>query len=118
MDELVQMAKEDKEIHSVRELLNLWVRTADKAFTQIFIVPEYATFQREMSATAMEFKIRAREVAEILFKAIDMPTRSELDDAYRTLYEVRKEVKALKKALKRTQAPAEHAVPVAPIALR
>jgi hypothetical protein len=28
---------------------------------------------------------------------------------------VRKEVKALKKALKQTQAPAEHAVPVAPV---
>jgi hypothetical protein len=32
-----------------------------------------------------------------------MPTRTELDDAYRSLYEVRKEVKALKKALKEIQ---------------
>jgi polyhydroxyalkanoate synthesis regulator phasin len=61
--------------------------------------------QRELSAAGMRFKIEQRQVTEMLMETLGMPTRTELDDAYRSLYELRREVKALKKALQAKEAP-------------
>jgi polyhydroxyalkanoate synthesis regulator phasin len=47
----------------------------------------------------MTYKIMQHDVVEMVLKSLNLPTRSELDDAYKTLYELRKEVKVLKKAL-------------------
>jgi BMFP domain-containing protein YqiC len=70
----------------------------------MYAAEDYVTLQHEMSAAGMRFRIQQREVVEMVLKTLDMPTRTELDDAYRSLYELRKEVKALKKALKQNEA--------------
>jgi polyhydroxyalkanoate synthesis regulator phasin len=36
---------------------------------------------------------------EIYLRSMNLPTRSEVDEIHRTIYELRKEVKSLKKAL-------------------
>jgi hypothetical protein len=41
----------------------------------------------------------------------DIPTRSELDDAYRTMYELRRDVRAMKKMLKAQDAPSKKSTP-------
>jgi peptidoglycan hydrolase CwlO-like protein len=48
----------------------------------------------------MKYRLQEQEITEIILKTLNLPTRSELDDAYRSLYELRKEVKAIKKTLK------------------
>jgi hypothetical protein len=69
----------------------------------MYAAEDYVTLQHEMSAAGMKFRIEQRQVVEMVLETLGMPTRTELDDAYRSLYEVRKEVKALKKALKEIQ---------------
>jgi hypothetical protein len=41
----------------------------------------------------------------MVLESLHIPTRSELDDTYRTIYELRKEVKSLKKALETPTVP-------------
>jgi hypothetical protein len=36
---------------------------------------------------------------EDVFQALDIPTRSEIDDAYKIIHDLKREVRALKKAL-------------------
>jgi hypothetical protein len=45
------------------------------------------------------YKLRQQEVMELYLTAMSLPTRGEVDDIHHTLYELRKEVKRLKKAL-------------------
>jgi class III poly(R)-hydroxyalkanoic acid synthase PhaE subunit len=105
MDKLAGMAREGKEINSVRDLTRLWLGVADEVFTEMYASVDYVELQHEMSAAGMKFRIEQRQVVEMFLETLGMPTRSELDDAYRSLYEVRKEVKALKKALAASQTP-------------
>ena len=104
MAELAKLANEGKQINSVRELTRLWLNQADQVFTEMYASTDYVDLQHEMSATGMRFRIEQRDVVEMFLNTLGMPTRSELDDAYRSLYEVRKEVKALKKMLAENQA--------------
>jgi class III poly(R)-hydroxyalkanoic acid synthase PhaE subunit len=104
MAKLAEMAQKGEKIDAVKDLTTLWLNVADGVFTKMYAAEDYVTLQHEMSAAGMRFRIQQREVVEMVLKTLDMPTRTELDDAYRSLYELRKEVKALKKALKQNEA--------------
>ena len=97
MSKLADLAKEGKSINSVRELNRLWLDAADKVFSEMYASEEYVQVQKDLSTAGLTYKIEAQKVIEMMLKALHIPTRSELDDTYRTLYELRKEVKALKK---------------------
>lgn len=100
MKELVAISERGEKIESVRELMNLWMDTIDQTFTKLYKTEEYLNVQRELSTAVMKYRMKEQEIVEIFMKTLNLPTRSELDDAYRSLYELRREVKALKKALK------------------
>jgi class III poly(R)-hydroxyalkanoic acid synthase PhaE subunit len=105
METLAEKAKKGETVTSVRDLTRLWLNGADEVFTEMYAAPDYVDLQRELSAAGMRFKIEQRQVTEMFMETLGMPTRTELDDAYRSLYELRKEVKALKKALQAREAP-------------
>lgn len=114
MEALAEKGKKGEKIHNVRDLNRLWLESADKVFTRMYASEEYLKAQRELSATGMSFKLMQQEVVEMVLKGLNLPTRSELDDAYKTLYELRKEVKALKKAMREQTTPATPAVEAKP----
>jgi len=106
MEALAEKSKKGEKMHSVRDLNRLWLESADEVFTRMYASPEYLAAQRELSTAGMSFKLMQQEVIEMVLKGLNLPTRSELDDAYKTLYELRKEVKALKKAVREQAKPA------------
>lgn len=107
MKHLADLSKEGKSINSVRDLNKLWLNIADDVFTELYASTDYISIQRQLSSASMTYRIEQRKVVEMVLKSLDVPTRSELDDTYRTLYELRKEVKALKKALRAATQPAQ-----------
>jgi class III poly(R)-hydroxyalkanoic acid synthase PhaE subunit len=100
MQELVAMSERGEKIDSVRQLMNLWMDTIDHTFTRLYKTEEYLEIQRKLSNAVMQYRMKEQEIVEIAMKMFNLPTRGELDDAYRSLYELRREVKALKKTLK------------------
>jgi class III poly(R)-hydroxyalkanoic acid synthase PhaE subunit len=117
MEHLASLAQKGEQITSVRDLMRIWVRIADQAFTEMYNSEEFTAVQREMSAAALTHKLAQREVLEMVLKSLDIPTRSEVDDAYRTMHNLKKEVRELRKALHAAQTkeapqpPAEKAPP-------
>jgi class III poly(R)-hydroxyalkanoic acid synthase PhaE subunit len=109
---LIDMGEKDEVIDSMQDLMNLWFDTVDQTFTHMYVTEDYLTIQQNLAAAAMTHKMQQQEIFELFMKMVDMPTRSELDDAYRSIYELHKEVKALRKELKATQvaAPAQPAL--------
>lgn len=106
MEHLAGLAQKGEQITSVRELMRIWVRVADQAFTEMYNSEEFTAVQREMSAAALTHKLAQREVVEIILKTLDVPTRTEVDDAYRTLHNLKREVRDLRKALRAAEAKA------------
>lgn len=97
--ELVALAEQDKQIENIKDIILLWTRSAEQVFTEIFRSDKYVLTQGKLINASMAYRIRERTILEELFKLYDLPTRSELDEAHRRIYELRKQVKTLNKAL-------------------
>ncbi|MGH7771563.1 MAG: class III poly(R)-hydroxyalkanoic acid synthase subunit PhaE [Candidatus Binatia bacterium] len=104
MQKLVSLAEKGETVQNVRQLLFLWIDVIDQAFAEVFRSEEYIRKQGHLVNTATAYKLREREIVEAFLKTSHLPSRSELDEAYRRIYDLRKEAKELKKALQEIKA--------------
>jgi class III poly(R)-hydroxyalkanoic acid synthase PhaE subunit len=95
----VPMAAQGEPGPGVRKLLFLWLDVVEQAFTGVFRSKEYLRIQANLVNTATAYRLREREIVDAFLKTSHLPSRSELDEAYRRIYELRKEVKDLRKAV-------------------
>ncbi len=85
------------EIQDWRELLRLWSQTFDRMFAEAFLQNEALKARGNFFNAAMSFRQHQQRLTEIVLKANDLPTRSEVDEIHHSLYELRKEIKTLRK---------------------
>jgi class III poly(R)-hydroxyalkanoic acid synthase PhaE subunit len=107
-EDLRQLAEKGSQIEHVRELILLWTRGAEGVFLESFRSERYVLAQGKLLNANMAYRLAQRLVMEEILKAYDLPTRTELDEAHRRIYELSKEVRALKKqvlALQKPEAP-------------
>jgi class III poly(R)-hydroxyalkanoic acid synthase PhaE subunit len=97
--ELMAMAQQGKKVESLEALANLWMNLADPIFLEIFRSDRYIAAQNELLDATMTYRLQQRELVEQALKFYDIPTRAEVDEAHRSIYTQKKEIKALKKAL-------------------
>lgn len=99
VEQLGTLAQKGEKLTSVRDLMRLWFRTADASLLKTFNTKEFIDTQNEFTLAGLSFKIRQRDVLESLLQKLDMPTRSELDETYKVIHDLKKEVRALKREL-------------------
>jgi len=97
---LVSLAEKGEKIQSLVQLLNLWIDVIEGVFTTRFRSEDYLQKQSRLVNTVMAYRLIEREIVEAFLKTSHLPSRSELDEAYRRIYELRREVKELKKSLR------------------
>jgi class III poly(R)-hydroxyalkanoic acid synthase PhaE subunit len=100
---LVSLSEAEKPIEDLRQLLFLWLDVVDENFLAVFRSEEYIRMQGQLMNTAMTYRIHERDIVEAFLKISHLPSRSELDEAHRRIYELRKEVKELKSAIRQMQ---------------
>jgi class III poly(R)-hydroxyalkanoic acid synthase PhaE subunit len=100
--EMMNRAEKGQPVESIRDLIRLWTTAADKSFDRVFRSERYSEVQGQFLSTYMEYRIEEQKVFEEIMKYSYIPTRSEMDEAHRNIYELRKEVKMLKKAQRDT----------------
>jgi hypothetical protein len=83
-------------ITSGRQLLDLWLATANKALVEMHRSEEFLEAQRRMTRSSTEYRLAEREIAEAFCEVHHIPTRTEVDELQRTVAELRREVRALK----------------------
>ncbi len=94
--ELGARAERGQPVSSLRDLTELWTTLTDAHMDEVFRSERYASAQGHMLNTAMIHRQRERAIAETLLKATDIPARSELDEAFKEIYGLRRELKALR----------------------
>jgi polyhydroxyalkanoate synthase subunit PhaE len=97
LQQLVGLAEKGETVPNLKTLLLLWIEVVDRVFTQVFRSEEYIRIQGNVVNTATAYRLREREIVDAFLKASHIASRSELDEAYRRIYELRKDVKELKK---------------------
>ena len=99
MRELVSSQNNRETVENLRQFLQVWSSIFDRVFAQRFDSEDAVEVQGKLMNAAITWQRHQQELIEIFLKMNDLPTRSELNEIYRSLYELRKEVKNLKKTL-------------------
>jgi hypothetical protein len=84
-------------IGSGRQMLDLWLATANAALVEMHRSREFLEAQRRMTRSSTEYRLAEREIAETFCEAHHIPTRTEMDEMQRIVTELRREIRALKK---------------------
>ena len=89
-----------------RDVLALWVETANTVMLETQRSDSYLGSQREMLKASTDLRLAQQELAEVYSQMFGYPTRAELDDVYKSLTELRREVRALERAARAAPQPA------------
>lgn len=103
MDNLAQniVAKIEKgqEVNSMMALYQEWMNISDKTFVELFESDEYSELMAEVSAMQLKLKKDIEVQMEKFMTGIPVATRSEMDEMYKTIYDLKKQVRQLEKML-------------------
>jgi hypothetical protein len=116
MDTLAEniFAKIEKgeEVKSVMAMYQEWLSISDKQFVNLFESEEYSALMGEVSAMQLKLRKDMEAQMEQMMSGIPVATRSEMDELYKTIYDLKKEVRQLGKMLDLDQ---EIAMPAAEV---
>jgi polyhydroxyalkanoate synthase subunit PhaE len=80
-----------------RSMLDLWLSTANVALLEMHRSAEFLEAQRRMTRSSAEYQLAERDIAESFCEMHHIPTRTEMDEMERTVTQLRREIRALKR---------------------
>jgi hypothetical protein len=107
-----EVAEREQRFENSGDALDLWNSVLDQTLMEFNRSAEYAEAQQRFLRATMRQRIEVRNLFERSAKAVDLPTRTELDDVYRRLHDLLREVHDLRRevrSLKRARAAAPQA---------
>lgn len=103
MEELAQSltkkVQEGVEITSMMDLYKEWMSISDKTFVKLFESEAYSEVMAEVSSMQMRLKKDMELQMEGALANVPVATRSELDELYKTIYDLKKQVRQLEKMM-------------------
>src|SRR5215217_8201689 len=94
---LNERADRSEALESSREVLALWVETANEVLLETQRSEAFLTTQRDLLKASTDLRLAQQELAEFYSEMFGYPTRTELDDVHRTVTELRRELRAFKR---------------------
>ena len=105
MAKLVERTQQDQPIKTWREFQEVWAIAADQVFEDAFREEKNLKIRGRFINALNRYRIQQQALLEEWLKTFNLPTRSEVDEIHQTLYQLRKEVKQLKKRLAAYETP-------------
>lgn len=103
MEEMAQMLTQKiqngEEITSVMALYQDWMRVSDKTFVKLFESESYSALMAEVGSMQMRLKKDMELQMEAGLANVPVATRSELDELYKTIYDLKKQVRQMEKMM-------------------
>lgn len=103
VEKLAEKVSSGEEIKKFDEFFDIWIDTSEQSYFKLFQTEEFAKLQGELLDTALNVRGHFFKVAEMYFVDLPLALRSEMDDLYKTVYELKRTVKRLEKQLKEEQ---------------
>lgn len=99
MRELNSLAARGEPLQDWPQLQQLWSVIADKVFERAFLSENNLKVRGKFLNAVNHYKLCQQELMELWMQVMNIPIRSEIDEVHKSIYELRKEVKSLKKTL-------------------
>jgi len=88
-----------EEFKDFGEFFNLWITVNEKAYSALFQTEDYAKMQGEVLEASLNVRKHFFKLTELYLYDLPIALRSEMDDLYKTVYELKKKVKGLERQL-------------------
>jgi class III poly(R)-hydroxyalkanoic acid synthase PhaE subunit len=95
--ELASSEEKGETLQNWQQFLQVWSSVFDRVFAQTFRAENALEVQGNFLNSAMTYRLYQQQLMEVFLKMYDLPTRSEVDEIHHGIYELRKEIKRLKK---------------------
>ena len=96
MAQLAKMADEGERVESVLALLKMWAVQTEEAVHEQLQSPKGLAATAAMTRAGLSHRRKLQQVAAIVADSLDMATRRELDEVYREIHELKRELRALR----------------------
>lgn len=100
IEHLAKLADKGEKVTSPRDLMRTWYSIADRTLMQKFNTAEFLVVQDKLTDALMDHKKAQREAMEIVYNSLEIPTRSEIDEAYKDIHALKREIRSLRHAMK------------------
>lgn len=87
------------EITDFNQLYQEWLNISDKVYVELFESEEYSKLMAEVSSLQLKIKKSVDSQIEESLSQFPIATKSELDELYKIIYDLKKEVRQLEKML-------------------
>lgn len=98
MSRLAEMGARGESVDTVLALVRLWAKTTDAAMHRAMQSPRALQASADLLRAAAKSRQQQQRMVEIASEALHIPTRTEVDEAYREIQELKREVRRLRKA--------------------
>ena len=88
-----------EEVNNMMALYQEWLNISDKTFVSLFETEEYSKLMSEVNAMQLKLRKDVEGQLEKFMVAIPVATRSEMDELYKTIYDLKKQVRQMEKML-------------------
>jgi BMFP domain-containing protein YqiC len=103
MDELAETVynnmRNGNDMKDFTNLYTTWLTISDKHFVGLFSTDEYSKMQAELNSFGMKMKTHINDQMEKSLANIPVISRTEMDETYKTIYEMKKRISILEKQL-------------------
>ncbi|MBU2009139.1 MAG: hypothetical protein KJ624_04765 [Chloroflexi bacterium] len=93
MTELGSMSDKGQAPKTFREFYKLWWTTNEEAVKELYQTPEFSRLLGQVVDAIMLVRKRYHEIIEEYLKALPIPTRTEMNDLYKSVYLLKQEVR-------------------------
>jgi class III poly(R)-hydroxyalkanoic acid synthase PhaE subunit len=100
---LLSLTENQQTIQHWQQLLQLWSQLFDRIFAQTFQSDHALRARGNFLNAAIRFRKQQQQLIDMVLKNNDLPTRSEVDEIHHSIYELKKEMKSLQKAVAECQ---------------
>jgi hypothetical protein len=110
--ELDELRRQGVVLDSAGRAMDLWNNVLDRTLMEFNRSMDFATLQQRFLRAMMRQRREMRDLTERAAKSLELPTRSEMDETYRRLHDLTREVDALRRevrALRKERAAARGA---------
>ncbi|MBF0458714.1 MAG: hypothetical protein HQK99_12565 [Nitrospirae bacterium] len=99
VEAIANKIKAGEEIKSYNDFYKMWTEINEAEYFELFNTEEFSSIQGALLESALEFRKHFHKLMELYLSDFPIPVRSEIDDMYKTLYELKKKVRVLEKKL-------------------
>jgi class III poly(R)-hydroxyalkanoic acid synthase PhaE subunit len=99
IDAIARKIRSGEEIKSFDEFFDLWIDLNEKTYLELFQREEFSRLQGELTESTLTVRRHFFKLMELYLYDLPIALRSEMDDLYKTVYDLKKKVRGLEKRL-------------------